>query len=54
MKWGIIAAGTIARRFAHTINQMEDEMIVATGSRGIVSAHAFATEFDIPRPIRFL
>ena len=51
MKWGILATGNIAKKFASTINQMskENEQLVAVGSRNIESAKAFAKEHDIPR-----
>ena len=49
MKWGILATGIIARKFAQTINRMDDETLVAVGSRNADSARAFAAEFDIPR-----
>ena len=44
MKWGILATGNIAKKFASTINQMskENEQLVAVGSRNIESAKAFA------------
>ena len=37
MKWGILATGNIAKKFASTINQMskENEQLVAVGSRNI-------------------
>ena len=51
MKWGIMATGNIAKKFASTINQMsnENEQLAAVGSRHIDSAKAFAREHDIPR-----
>ena len=51
MKWGILATGNIARKFASTINQMskENEQLAAVGSRHMDSAKAFAREHDIPR-----
>ena len=35
MKWGILATGTIAKKFAATVNQMKDtdEVLAAVGSR---------------------
>ena len=49
MKWGILATGNIAKKFASTINQMskENEQLVAVGSRNIENAKAFANEHDI-------
>lgn len=51
MKWGILATGNIAKKFASTINQMsnENEQLAAVGSRHMDSAKAFAREHDIPR-----
>ena len=51
MKWGILATGNIAKKFASTINQMskENEQLAAVGSRLMDSAKAFAREYDIPR-----
>lgn len=51
MKWGILATGSIARKFASTINQMEGEgeVLKAVGSRRMESAEAFAREFQIER-----
>ena len=51
MKWGILATGNIAKKFASTINQMskENEQLEAVGSRNIENAKAFANEHDIPR-----
>ena len=39
MKWGILATGNIAKKFASTINQMskENEQLVAVGSRNMIS-----------------
>ena len=51
MKWGILATGTIAKKFASTVEQMgaEGERIVAVGSRHMESAQAFAQQYGIPR-----
>ena len=40
MKWGILATGTIAKKFASTVEQMgaEGEQLVAVGSRHMESA----------------
>ena len=53
MKWGILATGNIAKKFASTINQMgkENEQLVAVGSRHIESAKAFAIMSMISRDI---
>ena len=39
MKWGILATGTIAKKFASTVEQMgaEGEQLVAVGSRHMES-----------------
>ena len=44
MKWGILATGTIASKFAKTVAEMcsDDEMIVAVGSRDVKRAQEFA------------
>lgn len=51
MKWGILATGTIAKKFAATVNQMKDtdEVLAAVGSRKGESAKVFAEEYGIPR-----
>ena len=51
MKWGILATGTIARKFASTVAQMsaEGEQLTAVGSRRMESAEAFAQQYGIPR-----
>ena len=50
MKWGILATGTIAKKFASTVEQMgaEGEQLVAVGSRHLESAQAFAQQYGIP------
>ena len=51
MKWGILATGTIAKKFAATIQAMaaEGEELTAVGSRHMESAAAFAQQYGIPR-----
>ena len=51
MKWGILASGTIAAKFARTVNAMshEGESLVAVGSRSVRKARAFADEHGIPK-----
>ena len=51
MKWGILATGTIAKKFASTVEQMgaEGEQLVAVGSRHLESAQTFAQQYGIPR-----
>ena len=51
MKWGIFATGTIARKFASTILEMdrEGQQLVSVGSRSAQNAEAFAASYQIPR-----
>lgn len=50
MKWGIMATGVIAAKFADTMRRMEEEdRVVACGSRALKKAERFAREFGIPR-----
>lgn len=50
MRWGILATGTIAAKFADTVNQMEDEQVlVACASRTMEKAKAFAEKYGIAR-----
>ncbi len=51
MKWGILATGTIAKKFASTVQRMRDsgEILVAVGSRREESARQFAEEYGILR-----
>lgn len=48
MKWGILATGTIAAKFADTINRMEGQQLVACASRSAEKAAAFAEKYSIP------
>ena len=47
MKWGILATGMIARKFADTVNRMagEGEKLIAAGSRSVEKVKAFAEEY---------
>jgi predicted dehydrogenase len=49
MKWGIIGTGTIASKFACTVNDMkkEGEQLVAVASRNQKKADVFAAEYHI-------
>ena len=51
MKWGILATGTIAAKFATTVIEMrsDGEMIVAVGSRDVGKAQEFADTYDIKK-----
>lgn len=50
MKWGILATGNIAQKFAFTLKQMEGEgeVLTAAGSRRAESAAAFGAAYGIP------
>lgn len=49
MKWGVLATGNIAKKFADTVTKMsnEQEYLVAVGSRRLESAKAFADTYQI-------
>ncbi len=51
MKWGILATGTIARKFADTVNHMdpEAEKLIACASRNLEHGKAFAEKYGIPK-----
>ena len=49
MKWGILATGNIAIKFANTINQMNDQTLLACASRNLDKAKTFAEKFGIER-----
>lgn len=50
VRWGILATGTIAHKFAQTIIHMDDDtQLVACGSRDIEKSKAFAEEYSIPK-----
>ena len=51
MKWGILATGTIAEKFADTVNHMEqeDETLIACASRNLEHGKAFASKYGIPK-----
>lgn len=49
VRWGIIAPGKIANRFADDMKFVSDSEIVAVASRDIQKAHAFAEKFSIEK-----
>ena len=49
MKWGILATGNIAGKFAETVGKMEpEEQIAAVGSRSPERGKEFAERYGIP------
>ncbi len=49
-KWGILATGTIAHKFAQTIKGMgEEATVIACASRNEEKAKCFAKEYNIPK-----
>jgi predicted dehydrogenase len=49
IRWGIVATGGIAQRFAHDLALVDDAAMVAVGSRTMESARRFADEWGIDR-----
>lgn len=50
MRWGILATGTIAAKFADTVNQMGDEQVLAAcASRTMEKAEDFREKYNIVR-----
>jgi predicted dehydrogenase len=48
--WGILATGTIAKKFADTLSQLTDcGTMLAVASRSSASADLFAAEYNIPK-----
>ena len=47
--WGILATGTIARKFAEAVRIVPDAELVAVGSRSAETAEKFGEQFNIPR-----
>ena len=48
-RWGILAPGAIAHKFAAGIQALPDAELAAVGSRTLEKAQAFAAKFNIPR-----
>lgn len=49
IRWGILAPGRIARKFATGLTYLADAEIAAVGARSRESVAAFAVEFDVAR-----
>lgn len=50
INWGIISTGTIAKKFATTLSQLEDGgNILAIASRDQETANQFARDYNVPR-----
>lgn len=49
LRWGILATGKIAHRFADDLTLLPDAEIAAVGARSQASADAFAADYDVPR-----
>lgn len=50
MRWGILATGTIAAKFAETVNAMEaDQVLAACASRSMEKAEAFREKYQAAR-----
>ncbi len=48
IRWGILAPGGIARKFATGLQSVPDAKLVAVGSRTQAKADVFAAEFNVP------
>ena len=48
LRWGILAAGGIAKQFAAGVQDSETGILHAVGSRSLEKAQAFAAEFEMP------
>jgi len=49
IRWGILGAGSIARKFAAGLKVVAGSELLAVGSRSIDKARDFAVEFNIPK-----
>ncbi len=48
LRWGVLAAGGIARKFADNVSRFTSGTVVAVGSRALERAQQFADELDVP------
>ena len=49
IRWGVLAPGGIAHEWTSALHARTASRVVATGSRSLVRAQAFATEFGADR-----
>ena len=49
IRWGILACGKIAKKFAADLQHVEGAVLTAVASRDIDKAKAFATEVSVPK-----
>jgi predicted dehydrogenase len=49
IRWGILATGTIAKKFAEGLSVLPDAELVAVASRSQAGADKFGDEFNVPR-----
>lgn len=49
LRWGLLAAGTIAAHFAAGVDESKHGVLTAVGARDADRAREFATRFDIPK-----
>jgi predicted dehydrogenase len=49
LRWGILGAGAIAKRFCADVRPLADHQLAAVGSRDQAKADAFAAEFGVAR-----
>ena len=48
LRWGILGAGSIAKRFSDDVKKLGDHKLVAVGSREQAKADEFSDKYDIP------
>jgi predicted dehydrogenase len=48
LRWGILGAGNIARRWSNDVVKLNDQKIQAVGSRDLEKANTFADKYEIP------
>jgi predicted dehydrogenase len=48
LRWGILGAGSIAKRFSNDVKLLTDHKLAAIGSRELDKANAFADTYNVP------